>query len=80
MVTMMGIIDITDILMQKELTKELNENQQQVLDKLALAYGAAKSAANYPEGRDNYFRHCRTHLEKALIYLNEEIDGEQPDS
>lgn len=73
-----NIIDITDILLVDR--KNLTENQQEVVKEVGMAQHSIKCAANWPEGRENYMRHCRSHLERALVYLNEELDGPQDES
>ena len=73
-----NIIDITDILLVDR--KNLTENQREALKHVSLANSSALSATNYPQGREAYLRHCRSHLEKALVYLNEELDGPQDES
>ena len=77
---MTKIIDITDILVDRKRVNGLTKNQESALREVGLANHCVKSAVNWPEGREAYFRHCRNHLEKALVYLNEEIDGEQDES
>jgi len=76
----MNIIDITDILVDRKRSDGLTENQREALKHVGLAHSCASSANIYPQGRENYFRHCRNHLEKALVYLNEELDGAQDDT
>ena len=80
MATMMNIIDITDFLVDRKRAKGLTKNQETILREVGFAHHCAKSAAQWPEGREAYFRHCRDHLEKVMVYLNEELDGEQDES
>lgn len=77
---MTTIIDITDILVDKRYIDGLTKNHIEIVKHVGLAQSCVKSSANYEEGKDNYLRHCRRHLEKALTYLNEEIDGPQDES
>ena len=76
----MNIIDITDILVEMKRADDLTTNEREALKHVGIAYSSARSANTYPQGRKNYFRHCRNSLEKALVYLNEELDGEQDES
>ena len=77
---MTTIIDITDILVDKRYIDGLTKNHTEILKHVGLAYSCAKSSANWEQGKVNYLRHCRKHLEQALVYLNEELDGEQDES
>lgn len=77
---MMNIIDITDILVDRKRVNGLTSNQETIVKEVGFAHHCAKSAAMWPQGKEAYFRHCRDHLEKALVYLNEEIDGAQDES
>lgn len=77
---MTTIIDITDILVDKRYIDGLTKNHIEALKHVGIAHSCAKSSANWEEGKINYLRHCRKHLEEALVYLNEELDGEQDES
>ena len=55
----------------------LNENEKEILKLVLSANCAVKSAAQWPEGRENYLRYSRDMIERALIYLNEELEDER---
>lgn len=77
---MTTIIDITDILVDKRFIDGLTKNHTEVLKHVGIAHSCVKSSANWEQGKENYLRHCRKHLEQALVYINEEIDGPQDES
>lgn len=57
--------------------KGLNENEKEILKYVTCANCAVKSAAQWPDARENYLRYSRDMLERALIYLNEELEDER---
>lgn len=56
---------------------EFNENEKEILKYVLIASCCVKSAKNYPQGRKPYLRHCRDMLEKAMIYLDEELEDDR---
>ena len=77
---MTTIIDITDILVDKRFIDGLTRNHTEALKHVGIAHSCVKSSANWEQGKENYLRHCRRHLEQALVYINEELEGEQEES
>ena len=68
------IYDLMDYLVKD---KNLNENEKEILKFIISANCAVKSAVQWPEGREKYLRYSRDMLERALIYLNEELEDER---
>jgi hypothetical protein len=59
---------------------DLNENEKEILKFVMIANCSVKSAAQWPKARRAYLMDCREKLEKALVYLEEELDGGRKDS
>ena len=57
--------------------KSLNKNEKEILKLVTIANCYVKSAVNWPESREPYLQDCREKLERALIYLNEELEDER---
>jgi len=57
-----------------------NENEKEILKYVLIANCCVKSAKNYPQGRKPYLRHCRDMLERAMVYLDEELEDEREES
>lgn len=68
------IIDIFDKMIKDP---NLNENEREILKLVMIANCSIKSAAMWPAGRDGYLIDCREKLERALVYLNDEIDNDK---
>jgi hypothetical protein len=60
--------------------KNLNENEKEILKLVVSANCAVKSAVQWPDAREPYLRYSRDMLERALIYLNEELEDDPSES
>ena len=68
------IIDFAD---RKFKDADLNKNEREILKLIFSADCSMKSATQCPEDREQYLNYCRERLAEALIYLDEEIDGDR---
>lgn len=68
------ITNIMDFLIKD---KNLSENEKEILKLVVSANCGVKSAVQWPEAREEYLRYTRDMLDRALIYLDEELEDDR---
>lgn len=73
--TTMNIIEMKDYTKSKQMELPLTVREQEIHKLIEIANHSSKAAQTYSDYRETHLRYCRNNLIKALIHLNEELDG-----